>query len=65
MALKYQRYLPKMIFTTAMIEAFVDDDYHELHVICDLKPWEMSPTQCHTWQPAPGQTPKDYRGHPW
>jgi hypothetical protein len=65
MAVKYQKYLPKMIITEAMIEAFVDDDYNGLHVLCDLKPWEMSPTLAHKWQPAPGQTPKDYRGHPW
>ena len=25
MALKFQKYLPKMIFTEAMVEAFVDD----------------------------------------
>jgi hypothetical protein len=38
----------------AMIESFVDEDYHNLHVLCDLRPWKMSPTRCHLWQPARG-----------
>ena len=54
MALMYQKYLPKLIITDAMIEAFVDGDYDDASYICDLRPWEMSPTQCHTWEPAPG-----------
>jgi hypothetical protein len=65
MALKYQKYLPKLIFTEAMLEAFVDEDYHGLHVLADLRPWEMSPTRCHRWEPARGETPQDYRGFPW
>lgn len=65
MALKFQRWLPKQIITTAMLESFVDGDYHELHVLADLRPWEMSPTRCHLWEPARGETPADYRGRPW
>jgi hypothetical protein len=47
------------------IEAFVDDDYGGLHQLADLRPWEMSPTTCHRWEPARGETPQDYRGRPW
>jgi hypothetical protein len=65
MALKYQKYLPKMIITEAMIEAFVDEDYGALHQIASLKPWQMSPTRCHLWEPARGETPNDYRERPW
>jgi hypothetical protein len=65
MALKYQKYLPKLIITEAMIEAFVDEDYGGLHQLADLRPWEMSPTTCHLWEPARGETPKDYRERPW
>jgi hypothetical protein len=65
MAMKFGKYLPKLIITEAMIEAFVDEDYHGLHVLADLKPWEMSPTRCHLWEPARGETPADYRGRPW
>ena len=62
---KFQKYLPRMIFTTAMVEAFVDDDYHAVHCLCDLRPWEQSPTTCHRWEPARGETPQDYRERPW
>jgi hypothetical protein len=65
MALVYQQYLPKLIITEAMIEAFVDEDYHALHVLADLKPWEMSPIRCHLWQPRPGETPRNYKSRPW
>jgi hypothetical protein len=65
MKLQYQKYLPKLIITEAMLEAFVDNDYGGLHVLADLKPWEMSPTQCHLWQPRPGATPQDYKERPW
>jgi hypothetical protein len=65
MAMKYQKYLPKLIITEAMIEAFVDDDYGALHILADLKPWQMSPTRCHTWEPARGETPADYKTRPW
>ena len=65
MALKFGKYLPKLIITEAMLEAFVDEDYGGLHVLADLQPWEMSPTHCHTWEPARGETPQDYRGRPW
>jgi hypothetical protein len=36
-----------------------------LHPIIELKPWEFSPLNCHRREPAPGQTPKDFRGDPW
>jgi hypothetical protein len=65
MAMKFGKYLPKMIFETAMCEAYVDGDYGLLHQLCDLKPWEMSPTRCHLWTPARGETPQDFRGRPW
>ena len=65
MALRFQKYMPKLIVTSALLEAFVDEDYHAVHVLADLKPWEMSPTRCHTWEPARGETPQDYRGRPW
>jgi hypothetical protein len=64
-ALKYGKYLPKMIITEAMLEAFVDEDYGALHILADLKPWQMSPTRCHTWEPARGETPADYKTRPW
>jgi hypothetical protein len=62
---KYGQYLPKMIFDTAMVEAFVDESYHELHLLCDLRPWEMSPLRAHLFVPARDETPADYRGRPW
>jgi hypothetical protein len=36
MAMKYQKYLTKLIITEAMLEAFVDEDYHGLHVLADF-----------------------------
>ena len=38
MALKFGKYLPKLIITEAVLEAFVDEDYGGLHVLADLKP---------------------------
>jgi hypothetical protein len=65
MALKYQQYLPKLIITEAMLEAFVDDDPHALHPLIELKPWEFSPLNCQWREPARGETPAAYRGDPW
>jgi hypothetical protein len=65
MKLKYQKYLPKLVITEAMIEAFVDNDYGALHQLADLKPWEMSPTRCHLWRPPSGATPASYKTLPW
>jgi hypothetical protein len=65
MKLKYQKYLPKLIITQDMIDAFAHNDPHMLHPLIELRPWEFSPLNCHPREPAPGQTPKDFRGDPW
>jgi hypothetical protein len=65
MALKYQRWLPKLIITQDMIDAFAHNDPHMLHPLIGLKPWEFSPLTCQWREPKPGQTPADYRGDPW
>jgi hypothetical protein len=33
--MKYQQYLPKLIITREMIQAFQDNDYHTLHLLID------------------------------
>jgi hypothetical protein len=65
MKLKYQKYLPKVIITHEMVEAFVENDFGTLHTILDLKPWEFSPLNVQTRKPHRDQTPEVYRGDPW
>ena len=65
MALKYQRWLPKLIITQDMIDAFAHNDPHMLHPLIGLKPWEFSPLNCQWREPARGETPAAYRGDPW
>src|SRR6266508_5883074 len=65
MKFKYQKYLPRLIITREMIQAFQDNDYQTLHALIDLKPWEFSPLNVHLREPLPGQTPADFRGDPW
>jgi hypothetical protein len=57
MALKHQRWLPKIILTTSVIEAFVDEDVHTLQALLDWKPWEYSPLDRNLGEPLPGQVP--------
>jgi hypothetical protein len=57
MALKHQRWLPKLIITDEILHAFVNDDRHMLHVLIDWKPWEWSPLDRDMGEPLPGQIP--------
>jgi hypothetical protein len=55
--LRWQKYFPHFIITREMLEAFVNEDYHTLHVLIDWKPWEYMPLDPDLPEPSPDQTP--------
>src|SRR4051794_29595850 len=66
--LKHARWLPKIILSTAAVEAFVDEDAHALHACIDWKPWEYCPLDRNLGEPLPGQVPhprSDLRQKSW
>jgi hypothetical protein len=65
MKFKYSQWMPKLIITREMLQAFVDRDAPTLHLLINWKPWEFSPLQCQDWFPSPGQTPQTFRTRPY
>ena len=65
MKLKYQRWLPPIVITEELVDAFAHGDYRMVAEIIDQKPWEFSPLNCQEREPKPGQTPADFAGDPW
>ena len=57
MALKFQRVYRNRLSRPRCSRVLSTATIGELHVLADLRPWEMSPTRCHLWEPARGETP--------